>query len=383
MSNGTLDRVILSYPTVVNLKDATGTPPSSWIQLAKTVAFVSKRYGKFAIDPSDLRMMAANFRPDVTPIDYDHLTSEVTKPGDGIAAGWLKAIELRDGGKTLWGLVEWTPDAAKRIENREYRFISPSFMKDYTTPTGEKVGTKLLAGALTNLPFLPEMASVTLGADGVFGQFALSLPAENNTVMSSTVHHLAEVGQRVTFKDDAERTPELTAAERHQTFIVESAIGDGDDQFVRLATAEGEELGWFRATQLAPARPNANPIPADRQQQENTTMHANNNGDDELIALSNTIAQERGISLRDATIEAGRRLPALAERRRADIGVDATTTDDADILSRPVINLRDGESFFALCQRTAAERQIHLSQAIRLVGHAHPNLAEAYGRGEF
>jgi hypothetical protein len=112
-------------------------------------------------------------------------------------------------------------------------------------------------------------------------------------------------------------------------------------------------------------------------------MHANNNPDDELIQLSNTIARERGISLRDATIEAGRRRPDLADARRADIGAETTTTDDADTQARPVISLRDGESFLALCLRTAAERQIHLSQAMRLVGHAHPDLAEAYGRGEF
>jgi hypothetical protein len=112
-------------------------------------------------------------------------------------------------------------------------------------------------------------------------------------------------------------------------------------------------------------------------------MHAtNNNADDELIQLANTIAQERpGISLRAATIEAGRRRPDLADARREAIGFEET--HDTEAQARPVINLRAGESFFMLCQRTAAERQIHLTQAIRLVSAAHPELAEAYGRGEF
>ena len=72
----------------------------------------------------------------------------------------------------------------------------------------------------------------------------------------------------------------------------------------------------------------------------------------------------------------------LAERRRADIGAEKTT-DDTDTQARPVINLHAGESFLMLCQRVSYERQIHLSQAIRMVSAAHPNLAEAYGRGEF
>ena len=71
----TLSRVILSWPTVLNLKDAA----RSWIQLAKTGAFVSKRYGKFAITKRTCRMFH-NFNhvtpkaPTELPIDYDHLS---------------------------------------------------------------------------------------------------------------------------------------------------------------------------------------------------------------------------------------------------------------------------------------------------------------------
>jgi hypothetical protein len=191
------------------------------------------------------------------------------------------------------------------------------------------------------------------------------------------------IGQRVTVGSQHARAPQHVGA-TFEVVKVDGMPGDDDGRVWLRDIATGEPVGWYRADELEPARAaNANPLPPDRQQQEDTTMHANNNPDDELIALSTTIARERGISLRDATIEAGRRLPALAERRRADIGAEATTTDEADTQARQVINLRDGESFFALCQRTAAERQIHLSQAIRLVSHAHPNLAEAYGRGEF
>ena len=70
--------MILSYPTVVNLTDTTGTAPRSWIQLAKTGSFVSKHYGSFRIDKNDLSMMLHNFThitpkaPTELPIDFDH-----------------------------------------------------------------------------------------------------------------------------------------------------------------------------------------------------------------------------------------------------------------------------------------------------------------------
>lgn len=389
MSTGALHRVILTYPTVVNLIEKTDTTaPRSWIQLARTGSFVSKRYGKFSITREDLAQMLSNFTtitpkaPTLLPVDWDHLSMQEPKqPGDGAAAGWMKKLELRDGGDTLWAEVEWTPKAAEAIKNREYQFVSPSFVQNHTHKDGQNIGTTLLAAAITNHPFLEGMQALTLRTPAIAGvHLSVALrdlvASEDNNVSLSTA-----IGQRVTVGSQHARAPQDVGA----TFEILKVDGmPGDDARVWLKNvATGQPIGWwYRADELEPARADANPRPVDRPQQEDTTMHANNNADDELIALSNRIAREQGISLRDATIEAGRRLPALAEQRRADIGAE-TATNDADMQARPVINLRDGESFFALCQRTAAERQIHLSQAIRLVGHAHPNLAEAYGRGEF
>ena len=365
------NRVILTFPSLLQLSAADAA--RSWTQLVRTGSFVSSRYGKFDITPDDLRMMAANFRPDVTPIDYDHLTQNPQHPAAGIAAGWLRRVELRDGGNTLWGLVEWTPDAEKRIENREYKFISPSFVKDYKTPTGEKVGTKLLAAALTNMPFLPEMAAVTLGADAIFGQFALSLPPDNTGPISMT-----ELDQVVSFKLDAEVTPELTPEERAQSFRVKATIGQGDDQFVRLTTIDNKEFGWFRVNQLRPAD-----APEKKEENSMSTKTAvKMSATDELISLANAIAVEHPeMSLADAYMEAGRRRVDLAEARRTEIGVVESTDDESNSAVPVSLSVRDGETFDALCLRYADEKQISLRQAIPIVSAAHPKLAESYGRG--
>src|SRR5688572_14762895 len=108
MSTETLTRVILSWPTVANLKGAAGIAARSWIQLARTGSFVSNRYGKFSISRADLAQMLHNWRhvtpraPTELPIDYDHLSMDPKKPGDGAAAGWMKRLELRENGDELW-----------------------------------------------------------------------------------------------------------------------------------------------------------------------------------------------------------------------------------------------------------------------------------------
>ncbi|MCR9218936.1 MAG: phage protease [Alphaproteobacteria bacterium] len=88
-------------------------------------------------------------------VDYDHQTDLAAVGGVGgqaPAAGWIVALEERDG--ALWGRVEWTETGARRIEGREYRYLSPVFAH-------EKAGgeiLQLLRAGLTNKPNLDLVA---------------------------------------------------------------------------------------------------------------------------------------------------------------------------------------------------------------------------------
>src|SRR4051794_40259838 len=112
-----LNRVILSWPTLLSesATESGHTAPRSWVQVARTGSFVSNRYGKFTIGRDDLAQMLHNFNnitpkaPTELPVDVDHLSMSPQKPGDGIAAGWMKQLELRANGDELWAEVEWTP----------------------------------------------------------------------------------------------------------------------------------------------------------------------------------------------------------------------------------------------------------------------------------
>lgn len=83
-------------------------------------------------------------------LDYDHQAVFGAVPGVGgraEAAGWIKQLEARDDG--IYGLVEWTGEAAQKIAAKAYRYISPLFTSDKAGRVG-----KLLNVALVNMPAL-------------------------------------------------------------------------------------------------------------------------------------------------------------------------------------------------------------------------------------
>jgi len=259
MPANALSHVVLSWPTPVGAIVAAGAqpmgeakqgPPQSWIQIAKCGNFVSQRYGKFSITTSDLTQMLNNFKtitpkaPTKLPIDYDHLSMDPQRPGDGQAAGWISDLQLRNAGDTLWGLVEWTPDAAQAIKSRQYQFVSPSFVKDYVYKDGNVIGTTLLAAAITNHPFLEGMAALTLSG-GLRELQKLIMAAEPVAAGGMAV----EVGQKVSVKDDEVQKPEQLGV----VFTIAQVIGEGENAFVSLQAPDGTMAEWFRANELQPA----------------------------------------------------------------------------------------------------------------------------------
>jgi hypothetical protein len=279
-----IDRVILSYPTYLSEAEVTtptaGTAPSSWVQIAKTGSFVSQRYGQFSIEREDLAQMVHNFQnvtpkaPTRLPVDYDHLSMDPQRPGDGVAAGWIKELQLRQNGDELWALVEWTPEGSAAIRNKHYQFVSPSFVKNHIHKDGQTIGTTLLAAAITNHPFLEGMAALTLSAgikelatpvDLADPADGSAPPAEGPTdpVTGPEEGVDVEVGQRVTVKDEEIQKPEQMGI----VFTIAQVVGEGADAFVSLEAPDGTIAEWFRADELAPApaaepEPPAEPVPA-------------------------------------------------------------------------------------------------------------------------
>lgn len=87
-------------------------------------------------------------------IDYEH--QSLNCMGNGApapAAGWIGKLEKRETG--VWAVdIEWTEDAKKYIENKQYRYISPVIVFDDRDPhTDTWIGCSLHSVALTNTPY--------------------------------------------------------------------------------------------------------------------------------------------------------------------------------------------------------------------------------------
>ncbi len=110
--------------------------------------------GAFFLDEEGMAAITAAFarRKNDMVIDYEHQTIE---GGEAPAAGWIKKLVNR-GKDGLWAVVEWTERAKEYLKNREYRYLSPVFLK--TIEDGKVV--RLLNAGLTNTPAIDGMVPV-------------------------------------------------------------------------------------------------------------------------------------------------------------------------------------------------------------------------------
>jgi hypothetical protein len=141
------------------LKFDESTDRSRWLQIFPFGEYLHPIYGKIKMDAERATRMAANFASQIRgqelDVDYDHKESAQ----GGKAAGWFKAMQVRDDG--LWAQVEWTQPAFEAIAAGEYRYFSPEFVDEWKHPkTGEVHKDVIFGGALTNRPFLKDILPI-------------------------------------------------------------------------------------------------------------------------------------------------------------------------------------------------------------------------------
>ena len=91
-----------------------------------------------------LKKIAENQKEEIL-VDTDH--SSETFNGDTSAKGWLSNLEFKEG-KGLFGKIKWTDIGKKLIENRVFRWLSPSWIINADT----KEPLEMTSCALTNKP---------------------------------------------------------------------------------------------------------------------------------------------------------------------------------------------------------------------------------------
>lgn len=93
------------------------------------------------------------------PVDYDHQIDYAAQNGQpAIAAGWMVDFEVREDG--VYALIDWTEKALAHLQQKEYRYISPTFTHG---KNGEV--SCILRAALTNNPNLQIKALASAETD--------------------------------------------------------------------------------------------------------------------------------------------------------------------------------------------------------------------------
>ncbi|MEE4376109.1 MAG: phage protease [Candidatus Competibacteraceae bacterium] len=121
-----------------------------WVELIPAGPSIIGRDGRSWLnDQPDAIVTAYQNQRIPLVIDWEHATERRAPQGEEApAAGWLVALQNRLG--AIWGKAEWTTRARNQIGNREYRFLSPTFLYHKST---SRIAA-LTSVALTNQPNL-------------------------------------------------------------------------------------------------------------------------------------------------------------------------------------------------------------------------------------
>jgi hypothetical protein len=128
------------------------------MQILRTGEFSDPRYSRFEISKTMLADLVKNFsegvRGVIPALDYKH-------ESDDVAAGWFKALYLKDEGNELWADIEMTPKGEKILADKEFGYVSADFDTEYQDNESlRKFGCVLLGAGLTNRPVIKRMESV-------------------------------------------------------------------------------------------------------------------------------------------------------------------------------------------------------------------------------
>lgn len=135
----------------------------NYVQLMRT-----GKFDEFEITSETFAKMKENFDNNVRKVE---LAVDYFHQSYAEAAGWIKKVELSDDSQKLFIEVEWTPEAEKKIRDKEVRYLSADFnFNYYDEETKKSYGPTLNGAGLTNRPFLKGMQAI-LSEEGDLTEF--------------------------------------------------------------------------------------------------------------------------------------------------------------------------------------------------------------------
>ena len=134
---------------------------SSWIEVFRVGKWNHPKYGIIEGTTKLFGDFIKNWKDRV--LGRDISLDKTHEPSDG-ATGWVQELKIK--GDRLLALIEWTPFGIELIEQKGFKYFSPEYRDTYTDKeSGKEHKNVLFGGALTNRPFLTDLAPIVLSED--------------------------------------------------------------------------------------------------------------------------------------------------------------------------------------------------------------------------
>jgi phage I-like protein len=162
------------------------------IELIETGKTYHRKYGWINITDDNLHQALANHNDSPIPLPVKFGSHEEVRAG-----GWIKDLAISGnprGGRSIYATVDWNDAATEAIKNKELKYISPEFFREFNNKyTGIEQGFTVTGAALLNDPQLDQMMPV----------FALS--QNNSTIVQGEVidMDLKKIIKELKLSDDA------------------------------------------------------------------------------------------------------------------------------------------------------------------------------------
>jgi len=122
---------------------------------------------------------------------YEHQNDKAAQNGPVPAAGWI--TEIASSATGIWGRVKWTERAARMIEAREYRYLSPVLMRLKDGRVTRITGAGSVHSPALELTALAEQETDMRDTETMLQRIAEMLGLEGTPALEDFVAALAEL----------------------------------------------------------------------------------------------------------------------------------------------------------------------------------------------
>lgn len=251
------------------------------------------------LDEDGERLVAeASARQSACVIDYDHQTLRAKDNGQAaVAAGWFKTLEWRSGDGLYVIDPDWTALAAQRIDDKEFRYISPVF--GFDKKTGRV--THLYQAALTNFPAVDGLTDLAALAADIFSATPSTKETSMDEALMEQLRWLLNLPVGAT-ADDIKAQLQKLIDQLGGKEVVAAASFD----LATFLKAQGDQVVALNA-RLAAAPAPADPVGGTVPMAQFLQLQA------ELAALSGKVQSVEHAGLLEAALADGRILPHQAD----------------------------------------------------------------------